>query len=242
MENQKSLMTDEVKKMAMELGAEMVGVASMDRFANAPLIHSPQGLMPTAKSVIVVGVSWLDASIELTEKELSEHFYNPGDVCEQETNMNHRLHTIVFRLAKELERQGYQSLPLAASTHWRWRPYKSMKEPFAPPLAHRYAAVAAGLGEIGWHESFISPEFGPRQRVTSLITEAPLIPDPLYNGTPLCNKCMKCVIACPYDRFRKEVDGTREIEIGENLMQVLCGVGLLIGIGAYLYFLYKMAE
>ncbi len=200
--------------MAKELGSEMTGVASMDRFANAPLMHSPQGLLPTAKSVVVVGVSWLDASMELTEQELSEHWDNPADACELETNMNHRLHTIVFKLAKFLEKQGYQSLPLAASTHWRYRPYKTMAEPFAPPLAHRYAAVAAGLGEIGWHESFLSPEFGPRQRICSLITEAPLVADPLYNGTPLCNKCMRCVTACPYDRFRKEVRGTKELDIG----------------------------
>ena len=95
-------LTDEVKKIARELGAEMVGVASVDRFSNAPLMHSPQGLMPSAKTVVVVGVSWLDASIELTEKELSEHFYNPGDMCEQETNMNDRLHDIVFKLSKTL--------------------------------------------------------------------------------------------------------------------------------------------
>ena len=44
MKNDKSQMTDAVKKMAREMGAEMVGVASMDRFTNAPVIHSPQGL------------------------------------------------------------------------------------------------------------------------------------------------------------------------------------------------------
>lgn len=213
-------LTEEVKKLAKKLGAEMVGVASVERFKNAPLMHSPQGLLPTAKSVVVVGVIWLDASIELTEKEISEHFYNPYDICESQTNMNERLNSIVFNLAKVLEKQGYRSLPLPATDHWRWRPYKTMETPFAPPLAHRYAAVAAGLGEVGWHESFISPEYGPRQRINSLITEAPLEPDPLYKGTPLCDKCMSCVEACPYDRFRKEVKEIKELEIGEKKFKV----------------------
>lgn len=207
-------LTADVKQMAEELGIEMVAVASVDRFRNAPLMHSPQGLLPTAKSVVVVGVSWLDAAIELTEKELSEYYYNPSDQCESQTNMNERLYHTVFNLAKFLESLGYRSLPLPPTHYWRYRPYKTMREPFAPPLAHRYAAVAAGLGEIGWHESFLSPQYGPRQRLNSLITEAPLMPDPLYNGDPLCDKCMKCVTACPYDRYRKDVKGTKELDIG----------------------------
>jgi len=213
-------LTDEVKKLAKKLGAEIVGVASVERFKNAPLMHSPQGLLPTAKSVVVVGVIWLDASIELTEKEISEHFYNPYDICESQTNMNGRLNSIVFNLSKLLEKEGYRSLPLPVTLYWRWRPYKTMKDPFAPPLVHRYAAVAAGLGEIGWHESFISPEYGPRQRLNSLITEAPLRPDPIYEGPPLCDRCMECVKACPYDRFRKEVKGIKELEIGGKRFKI----------------------
>lgn len=119
-----------------------------------------------------------------------------------------------------LEKKGYRSLPLPNTGYWRWRPYKTMKRPFAPPLAHRYAAVAAGLGEVGWHESFMSPEYGPRLRLNSLITEAPLVPDPLYEGPPLCDKCMKCVKACPYDRFRKEVKEIKELEIGEKKFKI----------------------
>ncbi len=207
-------LTAQVKALARNLGSEMTGVASVDRFAQAPLLHSPQGIMPTAQSVVVFGVSWLDAAMELNEKELSEYFYNVGDVCEQETNMNARLYTIALKTAKFLEASGYESIVFPPTNYWRWRPYKSVEEPMAPPIAHRYAAVAAGLGEIGWHESFISPTHGPWVRLNSIITEAPLIADPLYAGPALCDKCMRCVKACPYDRFRKEVRGTKELDIG----------------------------
>jgi len=213
-------LTEEVKKLAKKLGAALVGIASVDRFQNAPLMHSPQGLMPTAKSVVVVATIWMDASIELTEKEISEYWWNPADVCECQGGMGHRLNPLTFNLAKFLERKGYPSLPLPQTGYWRWRPYRTMKDPFAPPLAHRYAAVAAGLGEIGWHTSFMSPQYGPRQRVTSLLTEAPLRPDPLYNGSPLCDKCMECVKSCPYDRFRKEVEKVVELDIGGKKFKI----------------------
>lgn len=55
-------LTKEVKKITREMGAEMVGIASVERFKNAPLMLSPKGLLPTAKSVVVAGVVWLDAS------------------------------------------------------------------------------------------------------------------------------------------------------------------------------------
>ena len=61
----------------------------------------------------------------------------------------------------------------------------------------RLAAVACGLGEIGWSKMFLTKEFGPLQRVAFIFTDAALEPDPLYDGEPLCRKCMACVRECP---------------------------------------------
>ncbi len=61
----------------------------------------------------------------------------------------------------------------------------------------RLAAVACGLGEIGWSKMLLTPEFGPLQRVAFLFTDAELEPDPLYSGEPLCRKCFACVRECP---------------------------------------------
>ena len=61
----------------------------------------------------------------------------------------------------------------------------------------RLAAVACGLGEIGWSKMFLTPQFGPLQRVAFLFTDAPLEPDPMYSGPPICRRCMACVRECP---------------------------------------------
>ncbi|MFH1970686.1 MAG: 4Fe-4S binding protein, partial [Verrucomicrobiota bacterium] len=61
----------------------------------------------------------------------------------------------------------------------------------------RIAAYLCGLGEIGYSKMFLSPQFGPRNRVGIVITDAKLKPDPIYNGPKLCNRCMACVQACP---------------------------------------------
>ena len=64
-------------------------------------------------------------------------------------------------------------------------------------FSHRHAAVAAGLGEIGYNRLVITPQFGNRIRFCSIITEAPFSPDPMYEGPTLCYKCKKCINACP---------------------------------------------
>ena len=45
-----------VKGTARELGADMVGIASVDRFEGAPQGHGPLELLPSAKSVIVAAI------------------------------------------------------------------------------------------------------------------------------------------------------------------------------------------
>jgi epoxyqueuosine reductase QueG len=212
-------LTEEVKELARKMGAELVGVGNVERWKNAPLMLSPQGLLPTARTVIVCGVSFLDASMELTENEISQHWYNPYDKCEELTGMNDRLDSIAFNLAKFLESKGYRSLPTPITGLWRIRPYDSIDHPFAPALANRYAAVAAGLGEIGWNGLFLSPEYGPRQRLVPVVTEAPLDPTPMYNGPPLCDKCMICVKKCPLDCFRKEVKKINRLEISGRVFE-----------------------
>lgn len=47
-----------------------MGVGNVERWENAPLMLSPKGLLPASRTVIVCGVTFLDASMELTEREM----------------------------------------------------------------------------------------------------------------------------------------------------------------------------
>ncbi|MDD4125796.1 MAG: 4Fe-4S binding protein, partial [Eubacteriales bacterium] len=77
---------------------------------------------------------------------------------------------------------------------------------------------------------FLSPEFGPRQRIGVVLTELELEPDPIYSGEKLCNKCMACVRECPVKAISpvKTVKVTlagKEIEWGEIDCDA-CAIGL----------------
>ncbi|MBI1987626.1 MAG: epoxyqueuosine reductase [Nitrospinae bacterium] len=65
-------------------------------------------------------------------------------------------------------------------------------------FSHRHAAAAAGLGQFGRNTLLITPQFGPRVWLGSVITTAPLEATPVAAGlSPCCNGCHRCVEVCP---------------------------------------------
>lgn len=60
-------------------------------------------------------------------------------------------------------------------------------------------AMQAGLGDIGRNGLLISPKYGPRVRISKVITDLPMVPDsPIDFGvTEFCNVCEICSEKCP---------------------------------------------
>lgn len=200
-------LTLDVKAFAYDLGADLVGIANIERYANAPIKMSPQGILPTAKSVIVCAIHHPDAMIEL-DGEVHPQIMGPYGT---QMTMNYKLDYLSFRIARKLGDLGYATVPIAASNIWRYRGYKDLTATFAPDVSHIYGAVCAGLGELGWNGLCMTPEYGARNRFVSIITEAELAPTPLYNGEKLCDMCGECVKHCPTDAYRKELGPVRDV-------------------------------
>ena len=217
----------DIKKYALDLGADVVGIASVERWGKAPVEVSPLGLLPGSKAVIVCGFHYLDACVELGGNEDPRL---PGPSVSNHIASEHCDYA-AFKIARYLQAQGFESLFTPVTCWWQYRASDPSPRGFAPDFSHFYAAPAAGLGELGWNNLCLTPEFGPRQRFVSIITKAPLAPDPMYNGPALCDKCMQCAKKCPMQAFDKEVKGMIEIDYGErkftfpnrNLWR--CGIG-----------------
>jgi ferredoxin len=100
----------------------------------------------------------------------------------------------------------------------------------------RLAAVACGLGEMGWSNLLLTPQFGPLQRVVFIFTDAPLEPDPLYSGPPLCLRCMACVRECPGNCLSR--DEKISIPIGGKV----CEMGQLNAWRCYAFYTHSGPE
>ncbi len=78
----------------------------------------------------------------------------------------------------------------------------------------------AGLGEIGRMGLLMTPEVGPRARISVVTTSLPLRPDPpRYDSTVIefCRRCRKCAAVCPARAIpfddRAEMDGVKRWKI-----------------------------
>ncbi len=79
-------------------------------------------------------------------------------------------------------------------------------------------AVDAGLGELGRLGLLITPELGPRVRITVVTTNAPLAQDPpvSFGAAAFCEICLKCADGCPANAIPK---GPREVFAGVQKWQ-----------------------
>jgi ferredoxin len=176
-------LTEKVKIFSFKKGAHLVGIASVDRFDAAPERYRPQFYISDAKAVISLGQKFNEALVNVLRQKKSsisfQHFVND--------KLYDQVDELAYWVAHFLESQGYDAYPI---------PAQNPKDPriMIGELSHKHAAVAAGLGQIGWNNLFLSPKFGPRQILGSVITNAPLKADPLYEGK-VCEPD-KCGYAC----------------------------------------------
>ena len=61
------------------------------------------------------------------------------------------------------------------------------------------AAIEAGLGELGKHDSIIHQTFGANFRLSMVLTDLPLVADnpEIFGGDLFCQNCQVCTNACP---------------------------------------------
>ncbi len=230
------LKSEDVKAAALKAGADIVGIASMDRWEGAPLQCDARQIAPDAKSMIVMGFRIPRGTLRgIEEGTFYVSYASMGYAA-----INHVLQPMVcWNVTAMLEDAGYESVPITNNFPWgnangsgqdpsvaglpNYNKSLPVAEGRAAPdvFVHmRLAAFMAGLGEIGWSKMFLSPRFGPRQRLAAILTDAPLEPDPIYDGPALCDRCMMCAQQCtggaiPTDKSVKITVAGHDLEWGD---------------------------
>lgn len=199
----KELTSEMVKGYAISRGADLVGIASIDRFENAPPQMSPKEIFPRAKSVVVIAVRIPRGCY----RGIHEGTYWASYMIYGYKRLNMQFRPlIVYETARFIEDHGWEAVPVPPHPPegQPWRAPLSPDKPGPDVYPHfRLAAVAAGLGEIGLSKVFLSPQFGPRQRLGMILTDAELEPDPIFDGQ-ICDRCALCVRECPGALSEKE--------------------------------------
>lgn len=187
-------LTKKIKDYVLRNEGDLVGITPVERMSVGPEGYRPTDIMPNSKFVIVVGKRILKGLMNTAPS----HCYGAiGYVV-----LGHELDEIAYRVGRLIESEGFIALPIPQTTYGHYDALTMMGK--GPHISHRHAAAAAGLGEMSPISTlFLSPEFGPRERLTSIITTATLVSDSPFKGS-LCEECMECVYQCPAGAISEE--------------------------------------
>jgi len=108
---------------------------------------------------------------------------------EEYSKINKDLDNIVVSCVQYIERQGYSAIGQTST-------YVTSDNNLTTPMPHKTVATQAGLGWIGKNALLITPEYGSAIRISSVITDMPLIADIPINKSK-CGECSNCATNCP---------------------------------------------
>ena len=170
---------------ALSWGADLAAVADTSRLAG--IETDPPDLLegyPRAVSIAVHLADGIMNPITSRPTPLYARHYQ---------NVNALLDHIAVRVSGLLQSWGGRALPVPASQIL-------CEERFTASISHKAVAIQAGLGWQGKSLLLITPQFGPRVRLATVLTDLAL-----PAGKPLKNRCVKCthcVEACPAGAIR----------------------------------------
>ena len=219
----------------MKAGADVVGIAPIERFAGFPADRDPLYVMPGSQVNDCDWASdyaWVLRGTE--EGTFLSHFPAMG-----EGYLNMDIIPLTARqVSRTIEDEGYEAMPIGNSCRWAatstkgltlaekavWRANDSVPVRPGQPAPDVYidtvlAAYLAGLGDIGYSGTLLNPVYGPRLRFGCVLTEMELTADPVMAPGTLCNRCMACVRECP----GQAISATKTIKMTLDGNEIECG-------------------
>ncbi|MFH1160597.1 MAG: epoxyqueuosine reductase [bacterium] len=178
--------SEEIKSLALHLGADKCGIASADRFSFAPIGFRPTDVYSKCKSVAVF-LKRMPSEVILAENPLP--YSHTADL------LYSALDQIGLNLCSELEKRNIYGIPVVTDVpylHWDAENKHGMGI-----ISLRHAAFNAGLGILGRNTLLINRECGNMVYIGAVLIDAEVGPDPVVNDFSCPPNCSLCLDACP---------------------------------------------
>lgn len=177
--------TTRIKSKIIGWGADLVGIADVASL-NGLKVNPPDLLQGFSRAVSIAVQLPISVFETITDKPtpIYSSVYKTANLI---------LDQLAYKAAVTFQKEGYYSLPIPASQVLDF-------ENWYGAISHKAVARMAGLGWQGKNLLLITPQFGSRVRLVTVLTAAPLNADaPVENR---CGDCMMCRDACPAKAIR----------------------------------------
>ncbi len=179
-------LTGELEGFARERGADLFGVADLRAAGDLNVAQDGPGAdFPLAVSM----------AMRLNDAIVDEH--DPEEGHRQSLYWHHvygvvtlALDALAHDVSRWLADRRFRAFPVPGSS-----PYDM--ERLEGVFSHKLAAHLAGVGWIGKNCLLLTRTFGPRVRLVTVLTDAPLEAGSSMDRR--CGRCRECVDACPVD-------------------------------------------
>ena len=183
----RALTAREIKDKALELGADLAGIADGAAVDTKHITEHDGG------RVIVLGLRVQAGTTRILRWNDRNKYYN------DELSLTF-LEEVSLELVYWLEDAGYPAL-IVPPTHvdpWQYQDDPNQHQHTLISLPH--AAVEAGLGTLGLNQQLLTPQFGPRVLLTAVLCSVDVECDrPMSEALCLGPQCGRCLKACPGD-------------------------------------------
>ena len=116
--------------------------------------------------------------------------------------VNWMLDQTAAKLTGIIQSKGYNAMPIPASQIVDW-------EKQTAHMSHKMVAIRSGLGWIGRNNLLVSPQYGSKIRLSTILTDMPLEADKPVEQD--CGECKKCIEICPVSAIKdSHKTGTRQ--------------------------------
>lgn len=180
--NQESFKNENI----IELVKKLLESLNVSKYGFADLTD----LVPKQYSNLTTGISFAIRLSDVVIDEITD-FEPTHTYFHHYRSVNSFIDHVALRVVMLLQKYGVKAVAIPSSQSINTESYD-----YSGVFQHRTAATNAGLGWIGKNGSLITPEFGPRIRLGTILTNMSVE----YNKpvlTSKCGSCNLCVIKCP---------------------------------------------
>ena len=168
------------RRILLDSDMDYAGVCPSAVLEDEPRGRRPSDLLPNAKSILVFGRKLISGSVQTKFRQFEDGVMNVSGSYTAHSfvlSVNHLCMNETYNIAQDLENTyGCFAMPLTNNVLQAVQPEGNYAPFFADPMKAGLpldiykAAVAAGIGEMGWNHRVITPDNGPRVYLCAILT------------------------------------------------------------------------